>query len=219
MDCIAVGDESSGPYPDGGWLYAMAFPIVRVDRADEVRAGLRDAVAGLAGVLHYYDLTAKRRLEVVRAVAGLPWEAALVVCQMTSNHRQERARSRILTNALPRLERIEKVTGLVLESRARSDRHDRRTRARLLGSRMITPSFQVRHVNKHEVGDQVLVQVARRLARLRLDGRVCVAARLGGDWLTPPHRRPIWASSWLKPTRPCTEPSAPGGERAVTSRP
>lgn len=150
MDCIAVGDESSGPYPDGGWLYAMAFPIVRVDRADEVRAGLRHAVAGLAGVLHYYDLTAKRRLEVVRAVADLPWEAALVVCQMTSNHRQERARSRILTNALPRLERIEKVTGLVLESRARSDRHDRRTRARLLGSRMITPSFQVRHVDKHE---------------------------------------------------------------------
>lgn len=147
-DCIAAGDESSGPYPDGRWLYAMAFPIVRVDRADEVRAGLRAAVRGVSGVLHHYDLTSKRRLDVVRRVIELPWEAAMVACQVTSQRRQERARARILANVLPRLEVIEKVAGVVLESRARSDWHDIRTMTRLLGSRMISPNFRVGHVDK-----------------------------------------------------------------------
>lgn len=33
----------------------------------------------------------------------------------------------------------------------------------------------------HDVGDQVLIRVAHRLVRLRLDGRLGIVARLGGD--------------------------------------
>lgn len=154
MDSVAAGDESSGPYPDGRWLYAMAFPIVRWDLADEVRLGLRAAQREARGVLHFYELPLKRRIEVARHVSSLPWEAALVVCQLTSRTRQERARARILTNALPRLERQEDVATVILESRAHADRRDIRTRDRLRGSRSIRDHFKVEHVGKH--GDELV---------------------------------------------------------------
>lgn len=145
---IAAGDESAGPYPDGRWLYAMAFPIVRAENVDEVRRGLRSARVVARGAVHFYDLPQKRRLDVVRLVAELPWEAALVVCQLTVRTRQERARARILANALPRLQVLEGVTAVRLESRARGDRHDVRTRARLRGSRSLGDALQLEHVAK-----------------------------------------------------------------------
>lgn len=42
MESIGSGDESSRPDEHGDRVYAMAFPIVRVDHSDAVRAGLRD---------------------------------------------------------------------------------------------------------------------------------------------------------------------------------
>lgn len=148
VDCIAAGDESSGPYPDGRWLYAMAFPIVRLDRADEVRAGLRAARRDLRGDLHFYELPPKRRVQVGRRMAALPWEAALVVRQPTSMTHQERSRARILANALPRLEVLEGVKTVLLESRSRGDRHDALLRARLRGSRSIGDDFSLEHVSR-----------------------------------------------------------------------
>jgi hypothetical protein len=128
----------------------MAFPIVRAEQADDVRAGLRAALRDARGVLHYYELPPKRRIEVVRHAATLPWEAALVVCQMTSRTLQERSRSRILANALPRLDFLEGVTTVVLESRAHADRRDLRTRDRLRGSRSLGDHFAVEHAGKQD---------------------------------------------------------------------
>lgn len=77
MDCIASGDEAC-PDERGKWVYAMALPIVRVDNANAVRAGLRELPKG-ASFLHVYGLTAKDRVRVAEQVANLDWEAALVV--------------------------------------------------------------------------------------------------------------------------------------------
>lgn len=148
MGCLASGDESAGMYPDGRWLYAMAFPIIRTDHSDEVRKGLRAAVQRDASVLHFYDLTPKRRIQVVQQVSELPWEAALVICGLTSSKRQERSRARILTHVLPRLELMEKVSNVMLESRGRADRRDVDTRDGLRGSRSISQGFSLEHVSK-----------------------------------------------------------------------
>ena len=148
MDCIASGDESSGAGADGNWVYAMAFPLVRVDLADTVRAGLRALLPPGASYLHFYDLTPKRRTEVARGLAMLPWEAALIVSRLTTGRRQEQARTRILTHALPRLQHHERVRRLLLESRARADRRDASLVLRLRGSRSITHELFISHVPK-----------------------------------------------------------------------
>lgn len=171
MDCIASGDESSRPDEQGRWVYAMAFPMVRVDKAEPVRAGLRSQLPPGAKFLHFYDLSPKDRLSVARSVAELDWEAALIVVQLTSNRRQEQTRRRILTSALPRLEHVERVTTLLLESRAKGDRHDRRTLDRLRGSRTLGAGLMVQHVDKASdpltwladiVVGAILAKVARR---------------------------------------------------------
>ncbi len=147
-ECIAAGDESSRPGRHGRWLYAMAFPMVRADRAAALREDLRALLPTEATFLHFYDLPPKARLSVARDVAQLDWEAALVIVRLTNHRGQERSRRRILASALPRLGHVERVTTVLLESRARSDKHDRRTVDRLRGSHSLADALTVDHVDK-----------------------------------------------------------------------
>lgn len=81
-------------------------------------------------------------------LAYLPLHGAIVVTTVTANTHQERARARLLTYLLPRLEHTEHVERVVLESRARSDKHDVRTRDRLRRSRSLSTGLRMDHERK-----------------------------------------------------------------------
>jgi hypothetical protein len=66
----------------------------------------------------------------------------------TSPQHQERARTRLLTELLPRLQHQESVNHVVLESRSGSDKHDRRTLDRLRRSRTVSAELRMDHVRK-----------------------------------------------------------------------
>ncbi|GAA5102670.1 hypothetical protein GCM10025762_02400 [Haloechinothrix salitolerans] len=194
-DCIAAGDESSRPNKQGLWLYAMAFPMVRADRAATVREDLHTLRPVGTDFLHFYDLPQKTRLSVARDAGQLDWEAALVVVQLTHPRGQERSRRRILANALPKLGHVEHVTTVLLESRARSDKHDRRTIDRLRGSLSIADALTVEHVDK----------TAEPLCWLAdLIVGAFVANEAGGDpdpWHALDEARPLEVT-WLPHDRP-----------------
>ncbi len=94
------------------------------------------------------DETPARRTTIAGVLAQLPLHSAIVVTTVTDSIFQERARARLLTYLLPRLEHMEHVRRIVLESRARSDKHDVRTRDRLRRSRSLSTGLHVDHENK-----------------------------------------------------------------------
>ncbi|MCO1576980.1 hypothetical protein M8C13_14575 [Crossiella sp. SN42] len=67
---------------------------------------------------------------------------------------QERARASLLAALLPESQHREGVSRVCIESRAGSDKHDRRTRDRLRRSRRIDAAMRVDHVGKD--GDPLL---------------------------------------------------------------
>jgi hypothetical protein len=88
-------------------------------------------------------------LLIARTVATLPMAGGIVVTRVTAGERQERARARLLAALLPRLEHAERVTHVIIESRAGSDKLDRRTRDRLRRSHQISATLRIDHVRKH----------------------------------------------------------------------
>jgi hypothetical protein len=101
--------------------------------------------------LHYYEETPARRVAIAKAIAALPLTGAIVVTRMsasTAGHLQERARVRLLSELLPRLEHTERVSRVVIESRAGADKYDRRTRDRLRRSKHLAGGLYVDHLTK-----------------------------------------------------------------------
>src|SRR5581483_8763540 len=78
-------------------------------------------------------------------IAGAVLHGAILLTTATTNTGQEAARRALLCELLPRLEHVERVHQVVLESRAGGDRHDRRTRDRLRQSRQITAALRIDH--------------------------------------------------------------------------
>jgi hypothetical protein len=87
-------------------------------------------------------------MAIAETVAQLPLYGAIVVTTITTGARQERARARLLTYLLPRLEHTEHAGRIVLESRARSDKHDVRTRDQLRRSRSLSAKLRMDHETK-----------------------------------------------------------------------
>lgn len=102
----------------------------------------------------HIDESFNRRMEIVRAMAELPFAGAIVVTTDTSTTEIERARRQLFGWLLPRLQHTERVDRVVVESRAGGDKHDRRTRDHLIKSRVISSDMRVTHLPK--VGDELL---------------------------------------------------------------
>lgn len=98
--------------------------------------------------LHHYDETPERRIKIANTLSALPLSGAIVITEITRNTAQEQARCHLLTELLPRLEHLEKVAEVVLESRSGGDKHDRRTVDRLRRSRQVTGALRLNHASK-----------------------------------------------------------------------
>ncbi|GAA3461048.1 hypothetical protein ACFFSW_32465 [Saccharothrix longispora] len=129
-------------------LYGIAAVITSRREHAEICDALRPMLLPGRTCLHHYDETIDRRLSIAKVITRLTLEGALVVVETTAPRQQERARTRLLTELLPRLQHQECVDHVVLESRAGSDKHDRRTLDRLRRSRVVTASLRVDHVRK-----------------------------------------------------------------------
>jgi hypothetical protein len=142
-------DETIAALPDGQLLYGIA--AVLTAPADELvcAAELSKLLLPDRPFLRYHDETINRRLLIARTAAALPIAGGIVVTRVTAGTRQERARARLLAALLPRLEHTERVVRVVIESRAGSDKWDRRTRDRLRSSHRISMALRVDHVRKH----------------------------------------------------------------------
>jgi hypothetical protein len=142
-------DETAAVMPNGQLLYGLA--AVLTSPADEAvfAAELDKLLLPDRTFLRYHDETTDRRLLIAQAVATLPMAGGIVVTRVTAGAQQERARARLLAALLPRLEHAERVTHVVIESRAGSDKLDRRTRDRLRRSHQISTALRVDHVRKH----------------------------------------------------------------------
>lgn len=154
MENFAHVDEGGGPLPSGSRLYAMAAVLSSGNGAGLLRRGLRSALLPWQLHLHHYEESAKRRVELAHTIAEFDFSGAVVVSSATSNTRQEHARARLLCWLLPRLQHLEGVDQVIIESRHGSDRHDRRTGNRLRQSHRITATMRIDHVGKF--GDERL---------------------------------------------------------------
>ncbi len=146
---VAHVDEAGARLPGDRRLYVLA--AVLSSPAD--RPTIVDAMTVLQidkDPLHFYEEKADRRLEIARALAGAPLHGAIVLTTCSTNSTQEQARARVMCALLPKLEHLEGVSHVVVESRAGGDRHDRRVRDRLRRSRRITGALVLDHAGKSE---------------------------------------------------------------------
>jgi len=118
---------------------------VVLNAASPVVARLRSLLMPGRPFLYHHGETPARRRAIAEALAQLPLHGGIVV---TTDILQERARARLLTYLLPRLEHMEHAGRVVLESRARSDKHDVRTRDRLRRSRSLSAKLWMDHETK-----------------------------------------------------------------------
>lgn len=144
----AYVDEAGARLADEQWMYALGAVLLSPDQHAASVARLRSLLMPARPLLHHYDETLERRTAIAEALAHLPLYGAIVVTTVTANTRQERARARLLTYLLLRLEHTEHVERVVLESRARSDKHDVRTRDRLRRSRSLSTRLLMDHERK-----------------------------------------------------------------------
>jgi hypothetical protein len=151
---LAHIDEGGAPLPDGNRMYGITAVISEGEEQASLCQALRDALLPGQRYLHHRHEKPRRRLEIARAVAELPFSGALVVVRSTAANEQERARTCLLSWLLPHLRHVEHVREVVIESRHGSDIHDRRTARRLVRSRKITEDLRIRHVSK--LGDERL---------------------------------------------------------------
>jgi hypothetical protein len=149
VETYAHIDESGGRLPDGRRLYGMAAVLTEQCQHDPIRQCLRELLLPTEDHLHFYDESPKRRLAIAERLADLPFTGALLVTDDTTDTEQERTRRRLLGWLLPRLQHTESVDHAIVESRSGGDKHDRRTRDRLIKSRRLTAAMRVTHVPKH----------------------------------------------------------------------
>lgn len=147
---IAHVDESGVRLPDGGRLVSLVAVLTRSSARHDIAGPLRDLALPSHNFLPYYDETPSRRIQIAGVVATLPISGALIITKITTGQQQERARARLLTALLPRLQHVEHVRRVIIESRGGSDKHDRRTRDRLRRSRSITAALHVDHARKQD---------------------------------------------------------------------
>jgi hypothetical protein len=129
-------------------LYAIAAVLTTRQTHPEIADALRSMLLPGRSYLHHYDETIDRRVGIAKVISQLPLDGALLVMEPTSPQHQERARTRLLTELLPRLQHQESVNHVVLESRSGSDKHDRRTLDRLRRSRTVSAELRMDHVRK-----------------------------------------------------------------------
>lgn len=148
---IAHVDETTPVLPDGTMLYGMAAVLTVVSDEPAIATELGGLLLPHQVFLHYYEETPTRRVAIAKAIAALPLTGAIVVTKMsasTAGQLQERARVRLLSELLPRLEHTERVSRVVIESRAGADKYDRRTRDRLRRSKHLSGGLHVDHLTK-----------------------------------------------------------------------
>lgn len=141
-------DEAGARLSDGHRLYVVAAVLSSPADHPRIIAPLIALQINPDIPLHFRTERSKRRLAVAQVIAEAPLHGAILLITSTGNARQEQARARLLCELLPRLERIEGVRHVVVESRAGGDRHDRRTRDRLRRSHHITAGLRVDHADK-----------------------------------------------------------------------
>ena len=149
MEIYAHIDESGGRLANGRRLYGMAAVLTERPQHAVIRQCLRELLLPNEDHLHFYDESPKRRLQIAERLADLPFTGALLVIDETTDTEQERMRRRLLGWLLPRLEHTESVDYAIVESRSGGDKHDRRTRDRLIKSRQVSSALRVTHVLKH----------------------------------------------------------------------
>jgi hypothetical protein len=145
---VAHLDETSVHLGNHVSMYAIAAVLTCTEAHPVIIDALESALLPTRGYLHHYDETDDRRLLIAKIIADLPLDGALIVMETTTAKQQERARRRLLTRLLPRLQHEERVRQVVLESRSGSDKHDRRTLDRLRQSRAISAELRMDHVEK-----------------------------------------------------------------------
>ncbi len=141
-------DEAGARLPDGRRLYVIAATLSSPEDYERIISSLTALQIAPDIPLHFRTERPERRIAVAKAIAQAPLHGAILLTTGTGNAWQEQARARLLCKLLPRLEHIERVQHVVMESRAGGDRHDRRTRDRLRRSRHITAALRVDHANK-----------------------------------------------------------------------
>lgn len=144
---VAHVDESGVRLADGARLVGLVAVLTRSSARPGIVGPLRDLVLSGRNFLHYYDETPTRRVQIAGIVATLPISGVLIITKITNDQQQERARARLLTALLPRLQHVSRV---IIESRGASDKLDRRTRDRLRRSCSITAALQVDHARKQD---------------------------------------------------------------------
>lgn len=141
----AYVDEAGARLADGGRLYVLAAVLSSPAEQPKLVDALTALQLDLAEPLHFRTEGPDRRLLVAEAIASAALHGAILLTTITTNTRQESARRALMCELLPRLEHVERVHRVVIESRAGGDRHDRRTRDRLRRSRQITAALRINH--------------------------------------------------------------------------
>lgn len=140
-------DEAGARLPDGRRLYLVAATLSAPADHPQITESLTALQIGNIP-LHFHAERYERRVTVAEAISAAPLFGALLLSTSTNCSEQEQARARLLRELLPRLEHVEGVQHVVLETRAGGDRHDRRTRDRLRRSRQITAQLRIDHAAK-----------------------------------------------------------------------
>lgn len=148
MEFFAHLDEGGGRLASGNRLYGFAAVLTSAAIHDHVTDALRSELLPHRRYLHHYDETPERRIKIANTLSALPLSGAIVLTEVTRNTAQEQARCHLLSELLPRLEHVEKVSHVVLESRSGGDKHDRRTVDRLRRSHHVTGALRLDHATK-----------------------------------------------------------------------
>ncbi len=149
-DDVAHVDESGVRCPDGTRLVGLVAVLTRSRSRPDLAGPLRGFLLPGRDFLHYYDETPARRVQIADIIARFPISGALIITKTTTDQLQERARARLLTALLPRLQHVEHIGQVIIESRGGSDKLDRRVRDRLRRSRSITADLHIDHARKRE---------------------------------------------------------------------
>ena len=143
-------DEGGTVLGGGIRLCGLTAVLTEQPQHNAISDALREQLLPGREFLHHYDETTDRRVRIAEAIAELPIVGFLVCQKSAENRQQEAARRALLGWLLPRLQHTEQVDQVVIESRAGSDKHDRKLREHLRRSRVVTGELKVDHRRKHE---------------------------------------------------------------------
>ena len=124
IGCVPAYVDESGR-TSGGGRYVMAAVVVPPERAEAVRAALRDALPSGLHRYHWHHERAASRLAMAARVRDLGLDAVVVTTAPVEPRRTERARRRCLLRLLWELDQREERQ-VVFESRRAGDADDRR---------------------------------------------------------------------------------------------